>query len=496
MSPDPLNLTWSLGELPSAQHRAGLAGLVLMLRWLERKRVVRGVAEIEAIDAGSLSVRLDAEGLAALFDEVYGATRVTVERPGKEPWTQVVPAGGPLQDWDPISEADHGWTKLWRDMVWRVPRGVPAQRTPFNRRAARETTADAAQAWAGLRGGKPVDLASTLYLGAQASTAENVPFRDHTRFEILLHFQPFVWQTYLPAVLDEKSGRADYSGSAFAVVVPDVGELNAFCDELPAVLRARATGVAGYRPAGAVVDLPVLGALDLHAALRRRIAQAEGQRDTLDLVAGCEVLHFEKKGNNVRLLGRWRVEPDPHREAEHLRLRERLWCPLFRRHRLEGLLAGREWHYGFDRLVATRPVGLTIGDRGFRHDARVSFEDLEADMTEETTGTELLVYRVVGRYVARRLEQKHETAWSGVKDLSEDDPRRKEYADKRHKVARNAFLAVRGRTGAEFVEYFVGTLGAVGQGLSEGQYVHLARALHERPDEVRTLTLRARSARA
>jgi len=31
-----LELDYSLAELPSAQHRAGLAGLVMMVRWLER----------------------------------------------------------------------------------------------------------------------------------------------------------------------------------------------------------------------------------------------------------------------------------------------------------------------------------------------------------------------------------------------------------------------------------------------------------------------------
>lgn len=33
----PITLRWKLGMLPSAQHRAGLAGLVLMVQWLDRQ---------------------------------------------------------------------------------------------------------------------------------------------------------------------------------------------------------------------------------------------------------------------------------------------------------------------------------------------------------------------------------------------------------------------------------------------------------------------------
>lgn len=32
----PLTLQWTLDELPTSQHRTGLAGLVLVLRWMAR----------------------------------------------------------------------------------------------------------------------------------------------------------------------------------------------------------------------------------------------------------------------------------------------------------------------------------------------------------------------------------------------------------------------------------------------------------------------------
>ena len=46
--PDVLELDYQLAELPSSQHRAGLAGLVLMVDWLkklpEEKRQVMDMA--------------------------------------------------------------------------------------------------------------------------------------------------------------------------------------------------------------------------------------------------------------------------------------------------------------------------------------------------------------------------------------------------------------------------------------------------------------------
>jgi CRISPR-associated protein Cmx8 len=72
----------------------------------------------------------------------------------------------------------------------------------------------------------------------------------------------------------------------------------------------------------------------------------------------------------------------------------------------------------------------------------------------------------------------------------------KDYGEKREKVAREAFLAVRSRTGADFVAYFTATLCSVPQRASEAKYVEIARALMDpkSAERVRSLTLLALSA--
>jgi CRISPR-associated protein Cmx8 len=106
---------------------------------------------------------------------------------------------------------------------------------------------------------------------------------------------------------------------------------------------------------------------------------------------------------------------------------------------------------------------------------------------------ETLVYRVVGIYLQSKLRSKYQLEWSAVKD---DPGKRKEYEETREKVARDAFLAVRSRSGLDFTDYFASTLCSVSQPLSAEQYVTLAQALYEDTEKVRTLTMLALSARS
>lgn len=81
-----LKLDYNLAELPSAQHRAGLAGLVLMARWLARQPKRKGICELTRIDANGATIRINQTGLQELFDQTYEATREEQERDSK--WTK------------------------------------------------------------------------------------------------------------------------------------------------------------------------------------------------------------------------------------------------------------------------------------------------------------------------------------------------------------------------------------------------------------------------
>ncbi|HKZ03013.1 MAG TPA: type I-MYXAN CRISPR-associated protein Cmx8, partial [Pyrinomonadaceae bacterium] len=361
-----LELDYQLAELPSSQHRAGLAGLVLMTRWLERQGPVKGICQIARLDGLGATVQINREGLAALFDEVYAASKEEQERSqplknkqkeivpplreetrtevdpksGKEKtktvyvYPVVIPKGAFLVQLDPSATGDKGiWIKLWRDVIWTIFRGVPATRKPFEDRAERKQTKEAAEVWADLSqpADYPVELPSTYFIGAQAISAENVPFKDRARFQFLLHFWPYVVQLYVPSVVDNE-GTRNFAG--YALAIPDVADLELFCEELPAVMRGRGIDLAGYRPKESIIDLAVESGLDTLKRLQERLALREGSQATSDLVLGVDVVHVEKQGNNIRTRGVGRVDPEPAMIDDYTRIKASLWNPQFRKQRL------------------------------------------------------------------------------------------------------------------------------------------------------------------
>ena len=179
-----------------------------------------------------------------------------------------------------------------------------------------------------------------------------------------------------------------------------------------------------------------------------------------------------------------------------------------RQQRLVNLLAGRAWWSGFDRLIATTSADLFIprsqGDRppfdarAVQHDLRAAFTEAKESslMPADTDPVPGLVLRVVSTYVRHKLGAKYDLAWDDVKDAKADDPGRKDFQEKREKIGRDAFLAVRSRTGADFTDYFVSTLCSAPQRMKEEDFLTLSRALTADPDTVRTLTLLALSARS
>lgn len=386
---EPIQLTWSLDELPSSQHKTGLVGLLLLLRWLLRlpKARRRGVLRVLSLDAGSCTLEVDEEGMEWLFDEAYSAAVIEserdaafkdtkplriVEREEVDPkridkktgkpavkkvkkfvYPLVVPAGAFLAEVDP--EGPQGrWIKLWRDFVWGLLRAVPATRAPYNARSQGKPAVDAAELLETIstRPDRAVELPSTYFVGAQAATAENVSFEDRQRFLFLLHFWPFAVGLAVPAVVD-RDGKNSFVG--FALSFPDVADLSTFVEEYEKVLRDRLPDVAGYLPKQAILDLPAEAGLSFLHALRQRLKTSESKKRTFDLVLGVDIIHVEREGNNVRTRSTTRIEPEELQQDEYERIRTSFRDGVFRRQLLANLIEGRDWAHGFDRVFATTP---------------------------------------------------------------------------------------------------------------------------------------------
>jgi CRISPR-associated protein Cmx8 len=533
-----ITLGYQLADLPSSQHRSGLAGLILMIEFLHRQPGHhRGTARVAKLHARGADIELDAAGLTDLFDVAYQTTLgeraeprlrkdkakqdveplrteevPELDKNGKEKlvtkyyYPEYVPAGAFLLERDPGAAGGKGpWIKLWRDMIWAIPRGVPATRKPFEDRAEGAKTSDASDTWKDLvkeaSGQHSVELSSALFLGAQECTAEGVSFLDRAAQKLLLHFSLFVAQVYVPQVVDS-DGKNEFVG--YAVVFPDISNLEVFCDELPRWLLEREPEVRGYRPRAAIVDLPEIGALEIQAGLAKRLQQRLQSPSLADLLLGFDVLHLAKEGNNIRLKSWNRVAVQPQEVFDELRTLKELWSALFRRQRMINLLYDRPRWHGFDRLISTTRIELTFDESTFRHDARAFFEIYSQEKTvsddddnEAGEGKELpaLVFRAARNYVNRRVEQKHRLSW----DKAKGDPQAiKDLNERREAIARSAFLAARSRNGADFIEFFAGTICSVPQRSKGGEeaFAILSQALIRDTDTVRTLTLLALSANA
>ena len=515
-----LKLTYRLVDLPSSQHRAGLVGLVMLTRHLEKLGVSAADAAVSSIEPGGAVLSFTRSGMTALFDAAFATTMGEVERdaPFKnkakeevpplrvetvevvdkrgKPATKTryvyrkpIPKGAFLELADPTEGAGL-WLKLWRDMLWEIPRGVPATRRPFESRAEGEIVQDGPEMFSDLLANphKSVELASTYFLGAQANTADNVTFADTASRQLLLHFWPFATELFVPSSV-ARDGKTAFDGYVFAF--PDVSNLAAYCDDYLAFLKSRPDGKLAYRPKAAVIDLPSEAGLRTLSWLARLLAPrvaVSAAIDLEDLVLAVDAIHARKDGNNIRILSHNRVEPRRAMSTEYQAFcRKSLWSHVFRRQCLENLLMDREWFDGFARLIATLPSTITFEDTAFQHDARLTFE--EKKMAQEDQDLSTLVYRVASRYLTGMLHSKY-----GLKWTKEDHGQHRDYRDRKAKLAREALLAMRSRTGDDFIAYVTMTVFSVAQGMSKVDYSVVSAALLEKTETFRTLLMLAFSA--
>ena len=531
-----IELNYQIAELPSAQHRAGLAALVLMGKELRQHpwffELDNPVVEFTELNEYTATLKLNLSGLKAVFDLTYKASKEeratekkikkydrieefevtdkkgTTKLKKRYIYSVVVPNGAflPILDQSSAEENKGLWIKLWRDMLWNVIRGVPATRNSFNNRCdGKAYSQDAEKLWQELNNPeKQVGQSGNYFLGAMASNAEYVPTKDIVKYQFLLHFWVFVAQIYCPMTLDN-DGKRQFSG--YAIAVPDVANLIDFCDEFPGALKARESKAYGYLPSEAVIDIPEEGALDLLRLLNERISRKTGSQTLEDLVLGVELIHAEKVGNNVKIRSISYVEPIMSQVDRYAEIQNAYWCPWFRKQRLLNLLNSQPssdspdaplneisgW-IGFDEVLPRIPRKWLL-DPYFSHDARELFNiEGEIKMKSNIRKESQIVYQVCQHYVLSKLESKYQMTWDKEKKIPAESGKpttQAKFDEKKYKIANEAFLAVRSRTeDRAFIDYFVSTLYPY---IRKEEFAEFATQLFEQTNEIRALTLLALS---
>jgi CRISPR-associated protein Cmx8 len=546
--PPELILEYDLYSLPSAQHKAGLAGLLLMIDSMETRRkagdkAMTHVPEVLECTATGAKFRFTSRSMQTLLDDLFDATWEEVEVRSKWPdaklkrtvdrevktrdgktkkekryvYDQVVPAARFLQALYP--DGNGAWVKLWRNMLWSTLRGKPTTRGVYNERADGRKSSRGKTDWLALqksavsrlKGSEVLDdIVGSMFIGAQNVNAEQVPFQGTVEANFLLNFWPIPSLVFAPRRF---SVKGEFEDAGYVVAVPEPAHLKDFVEEARDLLRRLDPAVFGYRPRAALIDVPDEGGLEyLYHLSRARVKRKEISYS----LSAVEVYHLEKRGNNVKLWAANRIEPETAILTEYESLRQDCRNPLFKYSRIANLLAGGRWHDGMMSPFSSFPWEMFIRNHEktpriasfFGLDARRKFAALERslaeggkDMNEEQKDDQLArrIYSLIRAYVNQRTEEKSRIKYDDFrnsKDAKGHVQYPQPYREAREKVCSDAFLAMRGRRERDFIEYFAGTICSVPQWLPEDDFIAVSQVLATDWERVKTLSMLALSAQS
>lgn len=554
--PTEVTFKYDLFDLPTAYHKAGLAGLVMLCQSLKETIADKNAVANCTVTATAAEFTFSKSGVQLLLDDLYDARIIEAtvkakrkgvtakredfieeERDGKKvPGDDLVqPVGRFLADKFPSE--DKVWLKLWRDMLWSITRSRPATRSPFNDRSERKPCGAAADIWVDLVKASrtrdyntfhTVDISSALFPAAQAVNAETIPFVGRAEQTFLLHFWTLAVQLFVPNQV-AMDGTSEFSG--YTIAVPDVTDLIQFVDDYSVLLANLSSAPRGFRPAQAIIDLPAEGALAFmnHLAVIASLKVAKGELRFS--VGAVEFQHLVRKGNNVKMMSSGRVSPNPRLLDGYRQIvdpadkSQIIRNPMFRRGLLLALLDDVEWHQPFAKVLETYGHDLFIRRSHVAHDneertaphfsndaaKRFRLETNHFLETKERTKSmseiekppksplAVIINRVVRTYLLGRTESKTSISLSrfdGDDDKTDWTKVPEDFNKAKNKLAESLFLEFRSRKEQAFVDHFAATFFSVTHRFAEADRLELAAALTDlnRLDELKTLTLLSISA--
>ena len=405
-------------------------------------------------------------------------------------------------------------------MLWAVLRAQTKTRGEYETRANGQPLPLPSKLWKRLlkvveertKGKLLVDsVAGSLYIGAQDKNAERVSFQGPVELNLLLHFWQLVTPLFTPRGVDIKNRRLSNQG--FLLAIPEVSDLAEFLCDIERYWSSRRPDKSGYRPTQATIEVPQEGGLEFLYDL----AQLRTTEEDLALsISAVEWYHQEKQGKNVRMHGHGRLRADRGLLRRYESERNRCANPLFKHLVLNNLLIERPWYEGAARLFAIYPAEFFVQNLHtsglgsfFSADTRGRFktalkdlrakEEISMSDSEQSSISDALVGRVhdlIGTYVRHRAQERSRMK---LEQFGKDEDGRirypRDYREAVEKVAKDAFLAMRGRNGRDFVTYFTGTICSVPQFFGrQDDFVDLSRALITQPELIKDLSMLALSA--
>ncbi len=550
-----VTLKYVLSQLPSSQHRAGLAGLVLIIQWLQKRSEFKNLAnaklKVTDLDADTVTVQFNLAGFTALMKAHFSAAFEEREREKKRAnskqkfqtikrkvrnsdtgrsklttfyiYTDIVPQGNLVRSFEPANSQNLVWTKLWQEVTWAVLRPRDKQRLPFKAMANDTEPSEIEKIW-NLLQDKPdskVPLSSTYMLGAQAKNNEGVSFTDLARERFLLNFWSYVARIYLPIIVDIK-GKVKLNG--YAIAIPDIRHLAAFCHHFPAILRERKTKELWGKPRSAIVRNLEETGLDSLGSIHSYLSQIKSELNIDKLLFGIDVFHIfrpqDKPQSKPQILSIKRYLPHRNAIAEFTKLQDKLYSPLFRQQYWQNLTRDRPRIEGFYTLLRDLPTTETIKNNSFCRDFRTVFsppnnpmeqeeidnttskDTIEPSKTSQPNETkeisiESLLLRLLKTYTRHQLERRFKLKWNKDWDNRKPEDLKKIKAYQNYKEKRKQIIVDlhhdfrRPREDNEFLAYFAAKFTDVYQYITTEEYLLLAQLIQTQPEQIRILCLLA-----
>lgn len=534
-----LVLDYNLFDLPTAQHKAGLAGLLIMIESMKRRHL-KPLPKVLELSANRAVISFTKESLQAIFDDLFDAKIIEVkvknkwqrkkpkriDKEKRERWfvyDVLQPKGLFLQTFYP--DADGGWLQIWRNMLWNILRAQPATRNVYEERANGHPSALAEKTYKSLvktaknkKQDKQISesFAGSVFIGAQDRNAEMVSFKGKPIDNLLLHFWHIASLVFIPRSFSierskEKATEIKWQDHGFALVIPEPSHIEYFFDDALDLLQRLDTDLAGNRPRAALIDLAEESGLEYLYHLAKYRAQHQGVKDTVNAV---EIYHIQRKDKNVRMLSAERLLPNINILSKYERIRATRMNPIFKTLYLKNILQGNTWYHNSQHILTTYSTELLTYKTGktpinfpfFGQDAKRRFSNIKKELEQMDGGEKMTdegrdhllarrIYDLVRHYIRIKAENK---SGKKLEDFKKDENGKiiypKEYREAVEKICMDAFLAMRGRREQDFVEYFTGTICSVPQFLPPEDYLLVSQALLDDWERVKSLAMLAISA--
>jgi len=429
-----LTIEYNLFDLPTAQHKAGLAGLLVMIESLR----LREIPTLPRVDfkPNDVSISFTKDSLQTVFDDLYDVEMfeiklkklrtkkengkeievppkhteiVTTPSKGKKKKSQTYyiyddfqPKGAFLQTF--FSDGNGKWVKLWRDTLWNILRVKPASRGVYEERASDKTgkqksSSKSKKFWEEIlkaykareKGQKRTkSLSSSIVLGMESQNAEKVPFEGTIEDNFLLNFWHIVSLIFVPRELkiersEDKISINRSKELGFVLVIPEPSNLQNFVEEAIQVTRSLPIGVMGYRPKIALIDLYHEGGLEFLYWFARNKMDNTGEF-LLNLQA-IEIFHLERQDDSAHQLSSERILPRGSMIRDYQLVRDSIKNPFYKMVVLKNLVDGNPWYKDALNVLQNQPWPIFVLSKTtpseiplFCFDVKSKFQSIEKNI--------------------------------------------------------------------------------------------------------------------